>query len=247
MTDREGVARLTRVAKVAPPTESTGLMPPIAGPAVRAPAARPRAPGAARPRWLRRPRRRWGRRPASPGSRPVRGGRGRRPRAAQRHGPLRHRGDGGHHHPPRHDPRHDRQRVPLGVAAPAAGPGVAGALPDERDAAAHRPLRGQRAGIRPGEVRRPLRGPAGLRRGSRRSCGRTTCRCWTGRWPTWAAGSSTSTPPGTTCCGSARSSTSITARASRCCSTRGGSGRCARPQDREAARAARRRRRGGER
>ncbi|MFZ1995622.1 MAG: flavin reductase family protein [Solirubrobacteraceae bacterium] len=29
MTDREGIARLTRVAKVAPPTESTGLMPPV--------------------------------------------------------------------------------------------------------------------------------------------------------------------------------------------------------------------------
>ena len=29
VTDREGVARLTRVAKVAPPTESTGLMPPV--------------------------------------------------------------------------------------------------------------------------------------------------------------------------------------------------------------------------
>jgi flavin reductase (DIM6/NTAB) family NADH-FMN oxidoreductase RutF len=29
VTDREGVARLTRVAKVAPPTESTGLMPPM--------------------------------------------------------------------------------------------------------------------------------------------------------------------------------------------------------------------------
>ena len=29
MSDREGVARLTRVAKVAPPTESTGLMPPM--------------------------------------------------------------------------------------------------------------------------------------------------------------------------------------------------------------------------
>ena len=29
MTDREGVARLTRVAKIAPPTDSTGMMPPI--------------------------------------------------------------------------------------------------------------------------------------------------------------------------------------------------------------------------
>ncbi len=29
VTDREGVARLTRVAKVAPPTDSTGMMPPI--------------------------------------------------------------------------------------------------------------------------------------------------------------------------------------------------------------------------
>jgi len=29
MTEREGVARLTRVAKVAPPTDSTGMMPPI--------------------------------------------------------------------------------------------------------------------------------------------------------------------------------------------------------------------------
>jgi flavin reductase (DIM6/NTAB) family NADH-FMN oxidoreductase RutF len=29
VTDREGVARLTRVAKLAPPTDSTGMMPPI--------------------------------------------------------------------------------------------------------------------------------------------------------------------------------------------------------------------------
>jgi flavin reductase (DIM6/NTAB) family NADH-FMN oxidoreductase RutF len=29
VTNREGVARLTRVAKVAPPTESTGMMPPV--------------------------------------------------------------------------------------------------------------------------------------------------------------------------------------------------------------------------
>ena len=28
VTEREGIARLTRVAKVAPPTQSTGLMPP---------------------------------------------------------------------------------------------------------------------------------------------------------------------------------------------------------------------------
>jgi flavin reductase (DIM6/NTAB) family NADH-FMN oxidoreductase RutF len=39
VTDREGVARLTRVAKVAPPTESTGLMPPMRGRSSPAPPA----------------------------------------------------------------------------------------------------------------------------------------------------------------------------------------------------------------
>ncbi|MFZ0088203.1 MAG: flavin reductase family protein [Solirubrobacteraceae bacterium] len=39
LTEREGVARLTRVAKLAPPTDSTGMMPPI----------RPAPPPAAKP------------------------------------------------------------------------------------------------------------------------------------------------------------------------------------------------------
>jgi flavin reductase (DIM6/NTAB) family NADH-FMN oxidoreductase RutF len=45
VTEREGVARLTRVAKVAPPTDSTGMMPPIRpAPASRTPAPRTPAP-----------------------------------------------------------------------------------------------------------------------------------------------------------------------------------------------------------
>jgi flavin reductase (DIM6/NTAB) family NADH-FMN oxidoreductase RutF len=39
VTDREGIARLTRVAKVAPPTDSTGMMPPIRTTAAPPPAA----------------------------------------------------------------------------------------------------------------------------------------------------------------------------------------------------------------
>jgi flavin reductase (DIM6/NTAB) family NADH-FMN oxidoreductase RutF len=46
VTDREGVARLTRVAKVAAPTESTGLMPALRPPA--APGAGPPRPAAGR-------------------------------------------------------------------------------------------------------------------------------------------------------------------------------------------------------
>ena len=46
MTDREGIARLTRVAKVAPPTGSTGMMPPIrpASAPATSPAARGKSP-----------------------------------------------------------------------------------------------------------------------------------------------------------------------------------------------------------
>ena len=54
--------------------------------------------------------------------------------------------------------------LPVGLAAPAARARVARALPDERDAAAHRALRRQRAGRRPGAPRRALRRPARVRR-----------------------------------------------------------------------------------
>jgi len=37
VTDKSGIARLTRVAKVAPPTESSGLMPPVRGARAKAP------------------------------------------------------------------------------------------------------------------------------------------------------------------------------------------------------------------
>jgi len=46
VTEREGVARLTRVAKVAPPTDSTGMMPPLR-PAAARPDGRPAASAAA--------------------------------------------------------------------------------------------------------------------------------------------------------------------------------------------------------
>jgi flavin reductase (DIM6/NTAB) family NADH-FMN oxidoreductase RutF len=44
VTDREGVARLTRVAKVAPPTDSTGMMPPIRAVPSSSPTRSPAAP-----------------------------------------------------------------------------------------------------------------------------------------------------------------------------------------------------------
>ena len=46
LAEREGVARLTRVAKVAPPTDSTGMMPPIrqAPPAPGSPSRQPPTP-----------------------------------------------------------------------------------------------------------------------------------------------------------------------------------------------------------
>jgi flavin reductase (DIM6/NTAB) family NADH-FMN oxidoreductase RutF len=50
--------------------------------------------------------------------------------------------------------------------------------------------------------------------------------CSTARSPTWSAALSTSIAPAITSCGSARSSTSTTATTSRCCSTPAASARC---------------------
>ena len=88
--------------------------------------------------------------------------------------------------------------------------GVSVLASDQEDFAAH--FAGQRV-----SPRRPR-----VRLGARSAAARA------GPWPTSAAGSSTSTPPATTCCGSARWSTSATVTASRCCSTRDASARCAR-------------------
>ena len=145
------------------------------------------------------------------------------------HGPLRHRRDGRDDDRAGHDPRDDRQRLPVGVAAPAARARLARPLPDERDAAEDRALRHQRARARPGPLRGPFRRPAARRRSIRSSSGRKGCRCSTARSRTSPAGSSMPTGPATTCCGSARSSISTTATASRCCSTPAGSGPSARP------------------
>ena len=60
VSDREGVARLTRVAKVAPPTDSTGMMPPIR------PASTTAAPPAAGPRGTHPPAGARGRHPPAP-------------------------------------------------------------------------------------------------------------------------------------------------------------------------------------
>ena len=70
-----------------------------------------------------------------------------------------------------HGPRHDRQRLPVGLAAPAARARLARALQDERDAPAQRALRRQRAVPRPAALRRALRRAEAPRRSSPRSRG----------------------------------------------------------------------------
>ena len=143
VTEREGVARLTRVVR---PTESTGgLMPPLRPPAKREPPTRARQPA---PRHRRREAH-------AQGAGGRRGGQGVPPG----HGAVRHRRDRGHDGRARHGPRHDRKRVPVGLAPPPARAGLARALPDERDAPAQRALRDQRPVPRAAALRGPLRRP----------------------------------------------------------------------------------------